>query len=161
MSNTPIKKQPISLIFLLSICLSMLFGTAANGTDTHHVSMGSSATRIEIPVRWAAPPNRPLGDVSTSWRVSPNNGSVTLDHAHRTDANGLTWAVLTYHENACGTYIVTMWLPHLPPGWAIWQTRIVHWKSCPTGSSSGTSSPPPEPRKLFIVSGDDQTRAAR
>ena len=156
MSGTPIKKQPVRLIFLLSICLSMLFGTAANGIDTHHVSMGSSATRIEIPVRWAEPPNRPLADVSTSWRVSPNNGSVMLDHAHRTDANGLTWAELIYHENACGTYIVTMWLPHLPPGWAIWQTRIVHWKSCPTGSSSEATSPP-EPMKLFIVSGYDQT----
>ena len=155
MSSTSIKKQLLRLIFLLSICLSMLFGGVANGSDTHHVTPGSSSTRIEIPVRWESN-NRPLGDVSTSWRVSPNNGSVTLNHAHRTDHNGDTWAVLTYHENACGTYIVTMWLPHLPPGWAIWQTRIVHWKSCPPGSSSGTSSPP-EPRKLFIVSGYDQT----
>ena len=158
MSSVPIKKQPISLIFLLSICLSMLFGTAANGIDTHHVSMGSSATRIEIPVRWAAPPHRPLGNVSTSWRVSPNNESVTLDHAHRTDANGLTWAVLNFHENACGTYLVTMWLPHLPPGWAIWQTRIVHWKSCPTVLSLSSSDPPSPPpvSKLVKLSDDNQ-----
>ena len=136
----------------------MLFGTAANGIDTHHVSMGSAATRIEIPVRWAEPPNRPLANVSTSWRVSPNNGSVTLNHAHRTDANGLTWAELIYHENACGTYMVTMWLPHLPPGWAIWQTRIVHWKSCPTVLSLSSSDPPSPPpvSKLVKISADNQ-----
>ena len=133
----------------------MLFGTAANGIDdTHHVAPRSPGTRIDIAVRSLAPPNRPLHDVPISWSVSPNNGSVTLKYLDRTDPRGLARAELTYHENACGTYLVTM---RPPPDWAIWQLRIVHWESCPTGSSSGTTSLPPEPTKVFIVSGYNQT----
>ena len=165
MSIKPIKKQPIGLIFLLPICFSLLFGTAANGSETYHVPSGETTYGRSVRVTWADPPNRPLGDVSTSWSVSPNNG-VTLDHAHRTDDNGVTWFRLTFGANACGTYTVTMWLPSHPPGWSTYQARIVYGEPCPSGTSSSSggtttsssdTSSLPTPSKLVKISGDNQT----
>ena len=152
MSSAPIKKRLYSLIFLLLICFSMLFGTAANGSETYHVPSGETTYGRSVRVTWAEPPNRPIGNKSTSWSVSPNNG-VTLEHAHRTDGDGYTWFRLTFGANACGTYTVTMWLPDHPPGWSTYQARIVYGEPCSTGPSSEAT----EPTKLFIVSGDNQT----
>ena len=59
MSSTPIKKQPISLIFLLSICLSMLFGTAANGFQTLHVPSGASTFGHKFLISWGPPHTGP------------------------------------------------------------------------------------------------------
>ena len=132
----------------------MLFGTAANGSETYHVPSGETTYGRSVRVTWADPPNQPLGGVSTSWSVSPNNG-VTLDHAHRTDGDGYTWFRLTFGANACGTYTVTMWLPDHSSG-ATYQARIVYSKPCSSGTSS-SSSGTTAPTKLFIVSGDNQT----
>jgi 5-hydroxyisourate hydrolase-like protein (transthyretin family) len=148
----------------------MLFGTAANGnephySDTDHVPSGQTTYGGRLELRWREPPNPPFDNVSTSYRLSPDNGSAMLDHAHRTDDEGWTWFKLTFHENACGTYTVTMWIDHLGPSEFTYQARIVYWKPCPggtTSSSTGTSSssseatsPPPSPN-LVKISDDNQ-----
>ncbi len=153
MSSTPIKKLPYSLILLLLICLSMLFATAANGNHSGDCSAGKTH-RIAVRITWAPPSHPvPITNASTSWSVSPNTG-VTLDHAHRTDGNGRTWAELTFDENACGTYTVTMWLPYNHP--RRFTYTIECSEPCPPTLSSA-SSEATEPPKLFIVSGYDQT----
>ena len=140
MSSTPIKKQPISLIFLLFICLSLLFGTAANGSETATTYCGKFRAKF---AHWY------LGLVRTSWSVSPNNGSVRLEHPHKTDSDGWARFKLHFLANACGTYTVTMWVPNLP---TIYQDRIVYSEPCPTVPSDGTTSPP----KLEKISDDNQ-----
>ena len=159
MSNIPIKKPLISLIFLLLICLSMLFGTAANGSETDTTYCGEFRASF---AHWY------LGLVRTSWSVSPNNGSVRLEHPQKTDAWGWARFKLHFLANACGTYTVTMWVPNLP---TIYQDQIVYSEPCPTGSSSGTSSsssgtsssssettsPPPSPQLIKLSDANQVT----
>ena len=58
---------------------------------------------------------------------------------------------MLFHENACGTYKVRVWIDTHPGSFT--EITVVHSESCPTGPSS----PPPESTKLFIVSGYNQT----
>ena len=140
MSIKPIKKHLLSLIFLL-------LSTAATGSETVRIPSGTTEYGRSVRVTWESPPI-PLNNKNTSWRVSPNNG-VTLDHAHRTDDDGWTWYRLTFHENACGTYTVTMWLPHLPPDWNTYRVHLKYSEPCPTVPPSGTTSPPPSPESTI------------
>ena len=121
----------------------MLFGTAANGSETDTTYCGEFRASF---AHWY------LGLVRTSWSVSPNNGSVRLEHPQKTDAWGWARFKLHFLANACGTYTVTMWVPNLP---TIYQDHIVYSESCPTAPSSGTTSPPPV-SELLKLSDDNQ-----
>ena len=105
------------------------------------------------------------------WSLSPDNGTATLNGALTTDGEGWARATLNFGVGACGTYTFTC------QGWSYndagkmiivysgsgtvsgkppCSTEITS-PSGTTSSLSGGTSLPPGPRKLFIVSGYNQT----
>ena len=152
MSSTPIKKQLIGLIFLLFICLSMPLGAAAGETHTVQVQPGDPGIRVDFGLVLCAPYCNPIGGALT-WGLSPNNGTATLSSSAEADGEGRAWFELDFNANACGTYTVTVRLTRDPRPTSNIKFIISGKPSCSTGSSSGAT----EPRKLFIVSGYNQT----
>ena len=153
MSNTPIKKLLIGLIFLLLICLSMPLGAAACEIVTVEAPGQSKYTTPIIHSDYSFTPGASIEVVTCS--LSPNDGSATLSCSSIASSRGQAWIALRFHENACGTYTATVQYAGKP----CLKYKIKHKRSCPTAPSSGTtsSSGATEPRKLFIVSGDNQT----
>ena len=140
MSSTPIKNQLIGFIFLLLICFSMPL----------------DATTVHVPSGWPgitviAPVYPSLANTTVTCSVSPNNGTATVSCPDLTNDLGNARFTLLFHENACGTYKVRVWIDTHPESFT--EITVVHSESCPTAPSS----PPPEPTKLFIVSGHNQT----
>ena len=142
MSSTPIKKQPIRLIFLLLICFSMpLYAT------TVHVPSGWPGITVTAPVD----PLRANATVRCS--VSPTNGIATVSCPDVTNHLGNARVTVLFDENACGTYKVRVWIDTHPESFT--EITIVHSESCPTAPSSGTPSPPPS-LQLVKLSDDNQ-----
>ena len=155
MSIKPIKKQLLSLIFLLWICPSMQLGASDDGNHN-----GSGASEYSAPVRlvWSNYPNIPIKNASLTWSLSPNNGTATLSGSPRTDSDGRASFTLSFHANACGTYTVRLRLSGDPRPTAYLQFPVSHGKSCPTVPSGGTTSPLSAP-KLEKISEDNQVTA--
>ena len=162
MSIKPIKKQPIGFILLLLICLSILFGTAASALQ---VQPGQSKIRHEFGLVLCPSEEsdcHPIGGALT-WSLSPNNGTATLSYSSETDKQGGAWFELTFNENACGTYIVTVGIARdsrrdLDPRFVISGKPPCSGDSSSPSSdtslpSSGTLS---WPTQLIRISGDDQ-----
>ena len=152
MSSTSIKKPLIGLIFLLFICLSVPLGAVAGESHNLRVAPGERGVRYEFSLVLCAPNCNPIGGALT-WGLSPNNGTATLSTPSETDNEGGAWFELRFHENACGTYTVTVRLTRDPRPTSNIKFILSGKPPCSTGSSSGAT----EPRKLFIVSGDNQT----
>ena len=152
MSSTPIKKLLIGFLFLLLICPSMPLDAI-----TVHVPSGWHYPGITF----TAPvfPFRPNATVMCS--VSSNNGTGTVSCPDVTNDLGNARVTLLFHENACSTYKVRVWLDTHPESFT--EITVIHSESCPTPSSSdtssssgGTSSPPPPAPKLVKISDDNQ-----
>ena len=114
MSNTPIKKLLISLIFLLFICLSVPLGAAGARV---RVTPEQTSVRIEVRPRFNFPSNPgllPVKNHPLSWSLSPNNRDATLSSASKTDGQGIAWFQVDFGANACGTYTVTLASRYLP-----------------------------------------------
>ena len=142
MSSTPIKKQLLGLIFLLLICFSMPLDAI-----TVHVPSGWSDPGITLTV-----PVSPLrANETVKCSVSSNNGTGTVFCPDVTNDFGNARVTLLFHENACSTYKVRVWIDTHPGSFT--EITVIHSESCPTAPSSL----PPESTKLFIVSGYDQT----
>ena len=163
MSIKPIKKQLISVIFLLLISPSMPLGASSGGT----YSVPSGDTQYGFDIQLAIG-NHLLRNASLTWSLSRSDGA-TLSYSPRTDSEGWTRFQLTFSGNACGTYRVRVKLASDLRPYSFIEYTIVHWKSCPPGSSGGTSSssdgassssgettsPPPSPQ-LVKLSDDNQ-----
>ena len=144
-------KQLYSLIFLLFICSSMLFGTAAGESRT--LTIPPNALKATARFRIQLNPNHPLPNDPLTWSLSPNNGTATLSGSSTTDSESYASFTLTFGANACGTYTVTMRRVDDPRPGAFIQFVISGKPACSTSLSSEAT----EPTKLFIVSGYDQT----
>ena len=151
MSSTLIKKQLIGLIFLLLICFSMPLDAAACEIVTGEAPGQSKYTAPISHSDYSFTPGASIEVVTCS--LSPNDGSATLSCSPVASSRGQAWFALRFHENACGTYTATVQYAGKP----CIKYKIKHKRSCPTAPSTGTTSSLPEPRKLFIVSGDNQT----
>ena len=164
MSDTPIKKQLISLIFLLFIYLSVPLGAAAQ------VTVDPGQTSVSFRFQPGVPPlNFPVRYAKLIWSLSPDNGTATLAGALTTDVDGWASATLNFGEAACGTYTFTMQMWDYNDSGEI---VILHSVSgtvsgkppcstAPSSSSSGTTSSSSSgttswPMKLIRISGDDQ-----
>ena len=163
MSSIPIKKQLIGLIFLLLICLSRPLGASDGGT--YSVPSGTPEFNFSGRLKWSGVEiyirNKPM-----ACRLSRSDGA-TLSCASATDDDARYWFKLTFHENACGTYTVTLGFAGISTDALVY--TVVYDKPCPPGSSSGTtssssggtsssgetSSPPPSPQ-LVKTSDDNQ-----
>ena len=153
MSNTSIKKQPISLTFLLFICLSVPLGAAAQ--TAVQVEPGQRGVRVDFGIVLCPGPGTPCTPLSGSliWSLSPNNGTATLTAPSTTHNVNRAWFELDFGANACGTYRVRVRIARDPRPDSFIEFIISGKPPCSTGSSSETT----EPMKLFIVSGYDQT----
>ncbi len=152
MSNTPIKKQLVGLIFLLFICPPVPLGASSGGT--YHVPSGQREFRFSARLQWACCGGVPIPNKQMACRLSRSDGA-TLSCSSSTDADARYWFQLDFGPNACGTYRVTLGFAGISTDALVY--TIVYGEPCPTSSSSGTTSSPPEPTKLFIVSGYNQT----
>ena len=165
MSNIPIKKPLISLIFLLLICPSMPLGASSGGT--YHVSSGTPNFEFSARLQWACCGGVPIPNKPMTCRLSRSDGA-TLSCSSATDDDARYWFQLEFGANACGTYTVTLGFAGISTDALVY--TIVYGEPCPTGSSSGTSSssseasssssettspPPPAPR-LVKLSDDNQ-----
>ena len=153
MSSAPIKKQPIGLTFLLFICLAVPLGAAAQ--TTLQVEPGERGVRYEFGIVLCPGPGTPCTPLSGSliWSLSPNNGTATLTAPSATRDVNQAWFELRFNANACGTYRVRVRIARDPRPDSFIEFVISGKPPCSTGSSSETT----EPRKLFIVSGHNQT----
>ncbi len=151
MSNTPIKKQLVGLIFLLFICPSVPLGASSGGT--YHVPSGQREFRFSARLQWACCGGVPIPNKQMACRLSRSDGA-TLSCSSSTDADARYWFQLDFGPNACGTYRVTLGFAGISTDAFVY--TVIYGEPCPTSSSSGTS-PPPESTKLFIVSGYNQT----
>ena len=86
MPSKPIRKQLIGLIFLL-ICLSLLLGTAATGSETLHVPREASTFEHKFRIVWAGI-ERPLRNREIYCTLDPNNGTAPLSCPSTTDSDG-------------------------------------------------------------------------
>ena len=153
MSNASIKKQLMSLIFLLFICLSVPLGAAAQ--TAVQVEPGQRGVRVDFGIVLCPGPGTPCTPLSGSliWSLSPNNGTATLTAPSTTHNVNRAWFELDFGANACGTYRVRVRIARDPRPDSFIEFIISGKPPCSTGSSSETT----EPMKLFIVSGYDQT----
>ena len=113
----------------------------------------SITVRFQITVNGAPSPNEPL-----SFSLSPDDGTAYLAlFTSSTDANGEAMFILSFRENASGTYKVTARLDRFS-NLAFVFNIIYSETSGPTVVSS-TTTPPPEPSKLIKISDDEQLAA--
>ena len=152
MSRTPIKKQLIGFIFLPLI----------------YPSMPVDAITVHVPSGWPHPgitftaPVFPLlANATVRCSVSSNNGTGTVSCPDVTDNLGNAQFTLLFHENACSTYEVRVWIDTHPESFT--EITVIHSESCPTAPSSPSTVPSPVPEgttswpmKLIRISGDDQ-----
>ena len=138
MSSTPIEKQPIGFIFLLLICFSMPLEAR-----TVRVPNGWPGVTVTVPVHPL------LANSTVTCSVSPNNGTATVSCPDATNSLGNAKFTLLFHENACGTYKVRVWIDTHPKSFT--GIIVVHYESCPTPPSS-VKTPPP---KLVKISDDN------
>ena len=164
MSSTSIKKQRISLIFLLFICLSVPLGAAASESHTLQVQPGERGIRYEFGLELCAPTCNPIAGYLT-WGFSPNNGTATLSTPSATDDDGRAWFELRFNANACGTYTVTVRLTRDTRPTSNIKFIISGKPPCPPGLSSGTTSssgetppPPPSPQLVKLSDANQVTR---
>ena len=153
MSIKSIKKQLPGLIFLLLICSSMPLDASDSGP--YYVPSGQSSYGLEHRLVWNH--GGPIINARLAWSLSPNNGTATLSYSSTTGDDGRIWFLLTFGENACGTYTVRLRLNGDPRPSSFLGYKIVY-APCPTVPSSGTTSPPPAP-KLEKISDDNQVTA--
>ena len=162
MSSTSIKKQPMSLIFLLLICLLGPLGAAAQ--TPIQVEPGSRGIRVDFGIVLCPGPGTPCTPLSGSliWSLIPNNGTATLSYPSATDSESRAWFELGFGANACGTYRVRVRIARDPRPDSFMEFVISGKPSCSPGSSSetasssseGTTSPPPP--KLVKISDTNQ-----
>ena len=135
MSIKPIKKQLLSLIFLLLIYLSMPLGAADSGTQNVTVPPEALEYSARFRIAFNTTPPHSLPNKALTWSLSPNNGSATLSGSSTTDDDAYAAFTLAFHANACGTYTVTMRTVQDPrPGSNI-KFVISGKPSCPTAPS--------------------------
>ena len=120
--------------------------------------MPLEASTVRVPSGWpgvtvTVPVHPVLANSTVACSVSPNNGTATVSCPDETNSLGNAKFTLLFHENACGTYKVRVWIDTHPKSFT--EITVVHYGSCPTPPSS-VKTPPP---KLVKISDDNQVTA--
>ena len=159
------KTQIVGFILFLFLCVLIPLGVTSPAPYTisysgpSHIPPGGSGT-FTFTVK---KDGIPQSGVTMYNRRRPETNSFLSNETPVTDANGEAQMTLTLESAASGTYRVTATAPDREGGKELDEDvdyvrfDVIVGDSPPTVVSSTTAGPPPEPTKLFRVSGDNQT----